>query len=436
MADSILTSVPEELVNQNTLDAQTPRDIALTAINAYQSVQKKQDKLVAGEGIVIDQNNVISAKATQQVSLDEAVTETSQNGVQSKGIYEFVVNKIKDIIGNAPDTLDTLEEISTYLNEHGDAFLALKETVDNGLSFKQNKFYTGNGIAFDGATLNASSMLFSLQYNIKQVSEEGGSIDSHTVIPTVYAPATQYINSLILDKFGNIGVIDYVSAYGNGENVTAFFYVSYKGNLFELDDAPQVGGKNPITSGAVESAISSLEAQLTSSINAKMDKFEIEQQVTADETKIVSSQAVKNYADAQREEAIKQANLNSDSNDALTLESAKAYTNEKTVKDNVPTKDSINLLSSGAVYNALQNKQDKLYFDNEPTTGSVNLLTSDTIYNALNTKQDKLTAGRGISIINNQIVNTISGNGVITTASATSESSAIVGTYFFEEIKE
>lgn len=61
--------------------------------------------------------------------------------------------------------------------------------------------------------------------------------------------------------------------------------------------------------------------------------------------------------------------------------------------DSAPTDSSANLVTSGGVKAALDNKQDNLTFDNAPTSGSDNPVKSGGIYSALNGKADKLTTG-------------------------------------------
>ncbi len=59
--------------------------------------------------------------------------------------------------------------------------------------------------------------------------------------------------------------------------------------------------------------------------------------------------------------------------------------------DAVPTSGSTHVVESGGVYAALQDKQDTLTFDSTPTDGSNNPVTSDGVYDALQGKQDTLT---------------------------------------------
>lgn len=56
-----------------------------------QTVSGKQDQLTAGQNITI-QNNVISASGGGSVTLDNDVTQNSQNGVKSSGIYTAIQN--------------------------------------------------------------------------------------------------------------------------------------------------------------------------------------------------------------------------------------------------------------------------------------------------------------------------------------------------------
>lgn len=61
-----------------------------------QTVSGKQDQLTAGTNITI-QNNVISASGGGSVTLDDDVTQNSQNGVKSSGIYTAIQNAKSDM---------------------------------------------------------------------------------------------------------------------------------------------------------------------------------------------------------------------------------------------------------------------------------------------------------------------------------------------------
>ena len=382
MADKILTSVPEELVNQNTLDAQTPRDIALTAIMARQENSGKQDKLTAGAGITIDKDNVISATVTETVTLDDSVTETSENGVKSSGIYDFVVEKVNQILDDAPAQFDTLKEIAEYLETHSDAFLALQEEVksvestaksytDAEVKKKQDAFTVGSNLVLQDGVLSAGSVLFSL-FNIGTYTDENNSsyIGFTNVFPQPKSPYTQYIGNIIFDMYGNVGVVKSVTS--------STFEVTYRCSFFKIDTEPTMDSPNLITSGAVAEAL-----------NNTMGLKTIEQEITGNADNLASSKAIKSYADAQREEAIRLANAHAD---ALIV------------------------------------------LDDKPTESSRNLLTSGAVHSSLATKQNVLTPGRGISIDENGVIaNTIDGNGVITVPIGTANPSVITGTYIFLE---
>ena len=71
--------------------------------------------------------------------------------------------------------------------------------------------------------------------------------------------------------------------------------------------------------------------------------------------------------------------------------------------DATPTDGSNKPVTSNGVYDALALKQNSLTFDNTPTDGSNNPVTSDGIYEALALKQDTLSAGTGINITSNTV---------------------------------
>ena len=63
----------------------------------------------------------------------------------------------------------------------------------------------------------------------------------------------------------------------------------------------------------------------------------------------------------------------------------------QSIIDDEPVEDSGNLITSGAVYDALEDIQDKLVFDDVPTAGSDNPVKSNGIKTALDAKQNTLT---------------------------------------------
>ena len=76
---------------------------------------------------------------------------------------------------------------------------------------------------------------------------------------------------------------------------------------------------------------------------------------------------------------------------------------ESTVIVDVVEANNANAVTSNAVFNSLQDKQDELEWDASPTQGSLNPVYSGGIYSALGGKQDALTAGTNITIENNVI---------------------------------
>lgn len=80
-----------------------------------------------------------------------------------------------------------------------------------------------------------------------------------------------------------------------------------------------------------------------------------------------------------------------------------ALQNAQVQTDAVPTEGSTKAVQSGGVYTALQGKQDKLTFDSAPTAGSTNPVTSEGIYNAVQ--------GIGLEI---PVLNPTSGNRIFT----------------------
>lgn len=86
----------------------------ILAIDA--AIAAKQDKLTAGTNITIV-DNVISATGGNAVVLDDSVTESSENGVKSSGIYEFVDVKSAEIYSYVNFNLENKQNTLTFDNE-------------------------------------------------------------------------------------------------------------------------------------------------------------------------------------------------------------------------------------------------------------------------------------------------------------------------------
>ena len=85
-----------------------------------QLINKKQNKLIAGNGITIDENNIISS------SYDDAEIKhlIAENKTAITTLSESVNNKIdqaiSDIVDGAPEDLNTLKEIADWINSDVD----------------------------------------------------------------------------------------------------------------------------------------------------------------------------------------------------------------------------------------------------------------------------------------------------------------------------
>lgn len=77
-----------------------------------QTVSGKQDQLTAGQNITI-QNNVISASGGGSITLDNDVTQNSQNGVKSSGIYTAIQNAKSELSTRLTDAEGDISDLQT-----------------------------------------------------------------------------------------------------------------------------------------------------------------------------------------------------------------------------------------------------------------------------------------------------------------------------------
>ena len=118
-------------------------------------------------------DNIIVNSETQEtlaqrlVSIAKDISSATSGGVTPTQVDEKISTAIDNLIGSAPDTYDTLQEIAAYIEEHQDAFTALNSAISNkvdkevGKGLSENDFTTAlknklDAIA-EGATKVAKS---------------------------------------------------------------------------------------------------------------------------------------------------------------------------------------------------------------------------------------------------------------------------------------
>lgn len=297
----------------------------------------KQNKLIAGENITIE-NNIISATGSDNtIVMPESVYNQIASGqteiTPSDECWEDAQEFFSEI-ANAIST-DNRAQIQTYYWEHNDEDNAntLTNTVYQVVAAysspedenSENLIIQIRGVAFNGSIANGTSLELvdnQLVFGGSDVSLVDGFITSNSL---------NFENGLI-------------SGSGSGGGGTGEVKVA----ILDL-------------SATVDENLSSLTINIgLSEQSIGGDTSEIEQQI---------EELVSDIASIESNISSIQIALNNKQN--------------KLTFDTYPTEGSTNPVTSNGVYNALSTKQNTLTFDSTPTSGSTNPVTSGGVYSAI-----------------------------------------------------
>lgn len=174
-----------------------------------QTVSGKQDQLTAGTNITI-QNNVISASGGGSVTLDNDVTQNSQNGVKSSGIYTAIqnaksdmatqdaaiqadltalttrVDDVEDDVEQAQTDISTLQTGQQTLTTNLSTETSAREAADQALRIDVN----GNSSAINTLRTNTNASITQLQTDIASKQDQLTAGDNISIINNVISAQT------------------------------------------------------------------------------------------------------------------------------------------------------------------------------------------------------------------------------------------------------
>lgn len=174
-----------------------------------QTVSGKQDQLTAGTNITI-QNNVISASGGGSVTLDNDVTQNSQNGVKSSGIYTAIqnaksdmatqdaaiqadltalttrVDDVEDDVEQAQTDISTLQTGQQTLTTNLSTETSAREAADQALRIDVN----GNSSAINTLRTNTNASITQLQTDIASKQDQLTAGDNISIINNVISSQT------------------------------------------------------------------------------------------------------------------------------------------------------------------------------------------------------------------------------------------------------
>lgn len=232
--------VPEkvsELVNDSQYQTKANLDTALATKADKSSLASKQDKLVSGTNIKTINNQSIlgsgniSIESGTSITVDSALSTTSENPVQNK------------VITNTLQTKANASDIPTKVSQlENDSKFATQEAVVQGLATKADK-----------------DSLTSLESDITNLQTTVGNQDKSII---ANAQAIQGKQDKLVSGT-NIKTINNQSLLGSG-NIS----IEGGGSTVVVDDALSDTSENPVQNKVITTRVTSIESSLGSKANA------------------------------------------------------------------------------------------------------------------------------------------------------------------------
>ena len=395
-----------QLTNDSTYQTKANLDTALATKADKSSLASKQDKLVSGVSIktINDQSLLgsgnISIESGTSITVDSALSTTSENPVQNK------------VITNTLQTKANASDIPTKVSQlENDSKFATQTAVATGLATKADK-----------------DSLTSLEGSVSTLETTVGNQDKSII---ANAQAIQGKQDK-LESGVNIKTINNQSILGSG-NIS----IEGGGSTVVVDDALSDTSENPVQNKVITTKVNSLESSLASKANAsdiptKVSQLENDSQY---QTKANLDTALADYAktsDVNSKNALQDTAIQ-DNADAIAtinqtlatkadtsaiptkvsqLENDSNFVTATDVSTNYATKTE---LASKADTSAIPTKTSQLENDSTYQT-KANLDTALESYaktsdvnsknasqdEAIQSKQDKLISGTNIKTINSQ----------------------------------
>ena len=359
-----------QLTNDSQYQTKANLDTALATKADKSSLASKQDKLVSGTNIKTVNNQSllgsgnISIESGTSITVDSALSTTSENPVQNK------------VITNTLQTKANASDIPTKVSQlENDSKFATQTAVATGLATKADKdsltSLEGSVSTLETTVRNQDKSIIA---NAQAIQGKQDKLVSGTNIKTV--------NNQSLLGSGNISI------EGGGSAVV-------------VDDALSDTSENPVQNKVITARITSIETSLGSKANAsdiptKVSQLENDSQY---QTKTNLDTALADYAktsDVNSKNALQDTAIQ-DNADAIatinqTLES-KADTSA------IPTK--VSQLENDSTYQTKASLDTAL--ESYAKTSDVNSKNASQD-EAIQSKQDKLISGTNIKTINNQSI--------------------------------
>ena len=343
--------VPEkvsELVNDSQYQTKANLDTALATKADKSSLASKQDKLVSGTNIKTINNQSIlgsgniSIESGTSITVDSALSTTSENPVQNK------------VITNTLQTKANASDIPTKVSQlENDSKFATQEAVVQGLATKADK-----------------DSLTSLESDITNLQTTVGNQDKSII---ANAQAIQGKQDKLVSGT-NIKTINNQSILGSG-NIS----IEGGGSTVVVDDALSDTSENPVQNKVITTKVNSLETSLGSKANASDIPTKVSQleNDSTYQTKANLDTALADYA--------KTSDVNS--KNALQDEAIQSKQDKLISGTNIKTINNQSLLGSG---NITIEAGSSITVDSELSTTSENPVQNKVITTKVNSLETSL----------------------------------------------
>lgn len=322
-------------------------------------------------------NNLSTAIAAKQdrLTFDTEPTQNSVNPVQSGGIYTAIEQAKTDATNALDRYAETTDE--TIAEIHGDVE-ELANTKQNELDWDATPTEgSTNPVTSEGIRRAIDEAVPEIQIDPSPTQGSQNAVSSNGTYQAIQA-LNNNINVALAAKQDKLN-FDLMPTQNSLNPVTSGGVWEALGQIdpsITIDGYPTEGSPHAVSSGGVYGYVANIETDLENAINGKQAALTWDTTPTLNSLNPVTSDGIKRAIDA------------SGGGGGGTI-------------DPVPTEDSPNAVSSGGVYDALQEKQDTLIFDPVPIEESTNPVESGGIYSALlliNTaltgKQNTITTSR------------------------------------------
>lgn len=377
------------------------------------SLGNKQDKLIAGQNITIQGNVISAAGGDTPVILDDEVTESSENGVKSSGIYDYGEEIRSDLNVHIEAVEQDVEQNASDIKALQQKDTELKAAIDQ----KQDKLTIDGSPVQNSGNPISSGAVYTVQQNLQtSINEIQATADEAQMIAVEASQKSDYA-SVIADSAKSIaeskqdkleagdnitieGNVISATGGGSGSDYTAGDGISISDDVIKLDRGSIPGMQDVtyfsyLTSGNTAQGLLFYNGQAfvpviisaTGSVNPNIDapvSFRLFREKMYNTVFNITSDS-----EAITVNTSKSGNSNTATGKdyIISLDTSKLPTPEINLDDSV-TQDSENGVKSSGIYQYGQNIQNGM----EAYVGS-----------ALSNKQDKLTAGDGIQISGNVI---------------------------------